>query len=123
MFQNTQKGTLVLARRRPGDGKCAAHGGFDSGSGTFGVHAEWQRKNSKGDFESRAPNKTPSALTGVWREVERLSSDDEGIGVSGRVSTLRDISKQEGQPPETFTGIWAETRCRWETHVALAANM
>ena len=38
-------------------------------------------------------------------------------------STWRDISKQEGQPPETFTGIWAETRCRWETHVALAANM
>lgn len=38
-------------------------------------------------------------------------------------STWRDLSEQEGQPPETFTGIWAETRCRWETHVALAANL
>ena len=38
-------------------------------------------------------------------------------------STWRDLSKQEGLPPETFTGLWAETRSRWETHVALAASV
>ena len=59
--------------------------GFDSGSGKFGVHAEWQRKISKGDYESRAPNKTLPVLTGTWREIERLLSDDEGSGASGRV--------------------------------------
>ena len=64
--------------------------GFDSGSGKFGVHAEWQRKISKGDFEDRAPNRTLPALTGAWREVERLLSDDEGSGASGRVHVGRE---------------------------------
>ena len=72
-------------------------------------------------IEARVRGVLFGAFVDLFRGGPAHWSQDEDA--TRRFSTWRDLSKTEGQPPEKFTGIWAETRCRWETHVALAARV
>jgi hypothetical protein len=50
------------------------------------------------------------------------SSWPEAEDMPRQLATWRELSQQEGPPPVPFAEIWAETRCRWDSHVALAAG-
>ena len=46
----------------------------------------------------------------------------DGGDVPRQNAAWRSLIERDGPPPETFVKVWAETRCRWHMHVALAAK-
>ena len=73
-----------------------------------------------GLVEARARGFCFGAFIDQFRQSPTIWPEDEDVPRQN--AAWRSLIERDGPPPEMFVKVWAETRCRWDTHVALAAK-